>query len=353
MPVRFHFTFVLLFVFLIFVGLESSQSALSDVVFVAAVFASVLLHELGHAVVARRYGVRTAEIVLFPIGGLARLEKPPRTREELWIASAGPMVNFFLAALILSATSLLRESPVGGVASLAEPTDANLPERIALGNLVLGVFNLLPAYPMDGGRILRSILARYRPEDQATQIATKAGRYLAVGMGLYGLLSMQFLLIFIAFFVYLGAAQEGQAAIGRSLTQGLPVRAAMMTKIHSLTHGDTIGAAARLMLETSQQDFPVLHGDTVTGLLDRNTLLRTLAEDGTEAYVAGVMNRDFLRLDPDLDLAEALQELAGAGPCAIVMEDERLLGLLTRESLSEFLVLRRFGLPAEPSQPSK
>jgi len=344
-PVRFHFTFILLLIFLVVVGLEGSQSAVSDVIFVTALFASVLLHELGHAVVARRRGIRTSEIVMFPIGGVAQLEKMPRARDELWIAAAGPLVNFAIAAVILGGVLVTGGTQTLSPGALAEPTDANLLHRIAFGNLVLALFNLLPAYPMDGGRILRSLLAIRRPEEVATQIASRAGRGLAVVMGLYGLLSAQVLLVFIAFFVYLGAAQEGQAAMGRSLTQGLPVSAAMMRKFHSVNHGQTIGDAARLMLDTSQQDFPVFHGDSITGLLNRNALLRALASEGTGAYVAGVMDRDFLRLSPDTDLAEALQSLAREGPCAVVMEGDRVLGLLTRENLSEFLVLRRLGLP--------
>jgi Zn-dependent protease/CBS domain-containing protein len=343
-PVRFHFTFVILLIFLVVVGLQGRQSALADVLFVGGLFASVLLHELGHAVVARRYGVRTLEIVMFPIGGVARLEKTPRAREELWIAAAGPAVNFVIAAVILSAAAFSRGLKIEGVGILAQPTDSNLLERIALGNLILALFNLLPAFPMDGGRILRSLLALRRPEEEATRIASRAGRLLAIVMGLYGLISMHFMLVFIAFFVYLGAAQEGEAAVGRSLTQGLPVRAAMVTRYHTLSHGETIGDAARLMLESTQQDFPVLHGEQVIGLLDRHRLLKAMASEGSSAYIAGVMNREFIRLEPGMDLAEALPSLAEAGPCALVMEGERLVGLLTRENISEFLLLRRVGM---------
>ncbi len=350
-PVRFHFTFVLLLIFLIVVGLEGRQSAAGDIVFVTALFASVLLHELGHALVARHYGVRTLEIVMFPIGGVARLERNPPARNELWIAAAGPAVNLVIAVLILSVLAWRGTLEDTGVGALTEPTDANVPERIALGNLIIAVFNLLPAFPMDGGRILRSVLALWKPEEEATQIAARAGRALAIGMGLYGLLSMHFMLVFIAFFVYLGAAQEGQAAMGRSLTAGTPVRAAMITKYHTLSHVNTIRDAARLTLETSQQDFPVLHGDHVVGVLERGALLRAMAAHGGDAYVAGVMDRDFLRLDPDMDLAEALGVMATAGPCALVMEQDRLLGLLTRENLSEFLLLRRVGMPAPSDAP--
>ncbi|MCS6952285.1 MAG: site-2 protease family protein [Bryobacterales bacterium] len=342
-PVRFHFTFLLLLVFLLFVSLGGKQPGIQYVLYVLGLFASVLLHELGHAVVSRQYGIRTLEIVMFPIGGVARLERSPRPREELWIAIAGPAVNLAIAALILG---LVERAGLGpALRSLGEPADARIWTRIGAGNLVLALFNLLPAFPMDGGRILRSLVGLYKPEDEATRIAAGAGRALAVLMGLYGLLSMNFLLLFIAFFVYLGAAQEGAAAMGRSLTHGLPVRAAMVTDFRTLSHGDTIGDAARLLLATSQQDFPVVHGEQVLGLLGRAALLRAMASEGPSAYVAGVMNRDFVQVPPDMDLAEALPLLAQAGSCALVMEEGRLLGLLTSENVAEFVVLRRVGMP--------
>jgi Zn-dependent protease/predicted transcriptional regulator len=346
-PVRFHFTFVILVIFLVVVGLEGSKSALTDILFVLALFVSVLLHELGHAVVARRYGVRTVEIVMFPIGGIARFENPPKARHELWIASAGPLVNIVIAAVILIA---IGEGLDLRRLTIVESEDTNLLQAIALGNLVLAIFNLLPAFPMDGGRILRSILAYWKPEEEATQIAAKAGRMLAILMGLYGLISHNYLLVFVAFFVYLGAAQESQAATGRTLMQGIPVRAAMMTRYHTLTHGQTVGDAARLMLESSQQDFPVVHGDQVIGLLDRNGLMKAMAGAGSDAYIAGVMDRNFARLDPDMNLAEVLPTMTSFGPCALVMEGDRLVGLMTRENLSEFLILRRFGMaPTVPA----
>jgi Zn-dependent protease len=345
-PVRFHFTFVLLLVFLIVMGLGQKQSGMMYILYIIGLFASVLLHELGHAVVGRQYGVRTIEIVLFPIGGVARLEKNPSPRQELWIALAGPFVNIVIAGALL-AYVFYRHQFVA-VETLFDPTDANLVERIALGNLILAAFNLLPAFPMDGGRVLRAIIARFKPEDEATRIAAWAGRMLAISMGLYGLLSMQFMLVFIAFFVYLGAAQEGAAAMGRTLTHGIPVRAAMVTEFHTLPHGSTVRDAANLLLATSQQDFPVVHGDSVIGLLSRNALLRALAAQGPEAYVSGAMDREFVRLSPDMDLAAALPSMTQAGSCALIMEGDRLVGLLTTENLSEFLVLRRFGM--EPNR---
>ena len=138
--------------------------------------------------------------------------------------------------------------------------------------------------------------------------------------------------------------------MGRSLTHGIPVRAAMVKEFRTLSHVDTVRDAANLLLATSQQDFPVMHGDQVIGLLDRNNLLRAMAAQGTDAYVAGFMNRDFPRISPDVDLAEVLPAMAQPGACALVMEGDRLLGLLTTENLSQFLLLRRFGMEPDKSQ---
>ncbi|MEO7142010.1 MAG: CBS domain-containing protein, partial [Bryobacteraceae bacterium] len=223
-------------------------------------------------------------------------------------------------------------------------TGANLVERIAFGNLILAAFNLLPAYPMDGGRVLRSILALFKPVDEATRAAAAAGRMLAVLMGFYGLVYGQFLLVFVAFFVYLGAAQEGAAAVSRTLTHGVPVQAAMVTEFHTLSHGNTIRDAANLLLAASQQDFPVVHGGRVVGLLGRSALLRALAAEGPDVYVAGFMDRNFAAVPLTTELSDVLPALTQPGACVLVMDDERLAGLLTADNLSQFLLLRRFGM---------
>jgi CBS domain-containing protein len=227
---------------------------------------------------------------------------------------------------------------------LIQPADVNVFGLLAFGNLLLVAMNLLPAFPMDGGRIFRAILSYIRPEDEATRIAAWVGRMLAIALALYGLLASQFMLVFFALFVYLGAAMEFAAATGRTLTHGIPVKAAMVTEFHTLEHGKTIRDAANMLLATSQQDFPIVHGDKVVGLLGRNLLLKALAAEGPDAYVAGVMERDFLAIEPTMDLSEVLPLMAQAGRCALVMDGDKLLGLLTTENLSEFLLLRRFGM---------
>jgi len=345
-PVRFHFTFVLLLIFLLSIGVGDRQSSGSTVLYIVGLFASVLLHELGHTLAARRYGIRTIEIVMFPIGGVSRPERQPKPSQELWISLAGPMVNLLIAAALMAWMTTQH----GWVAleTLREPTDANLAERIAFGNLALFLFNLLPAYPMDGGRILRSVLALSRPIEEATRIAAGAGQGLAILIGLAGLLWGNFMMMFVALFVYLGAFQEGVAAKGRIFTSGYPVRAAMITDFRTLTHGQTIRDAGNLLVSTSQHDFPVMHGDTVIGILTRSALVHAMLTQGPDAYVSGAMSRDFTRVSPDMPLTEALPKLAGPGACVLVMDGEdRLAGILNSEHLSEFILLRQVSVAQE------
>ena len=338
-PIRLHFTFLLLLAFLMFIGIRGKQSGAFTALYILALFGSVVLHELGHALVARRYGIRTIEIVMFPIGGLARLDRQPRAREELWIAIAGPAVNLVIAAAIY--TYLTLTGTLAPIESMSDPDHPNLLQRIGAGNLILAVFNLLPAYPMDGGRVLRALIAFRRPEDDATRVAAGAGQMLAILMGLYGLLSANFMLMFVAMFVYLGATQEAAVAKGRILTVGHRVREAMITDFRTLEHGATIRDAGNVLLSTSQQDFPVMAGSQVLGLLTRSRLMRAMMTDGPEAYVAGSMDRDFTRLNPDADLSESLTAIGNSA--ALVMDGDQLVGLLTAENLTEFLLLRQVG----------
>lgn len=344
-PIRFHFTFLLLVAFLLVTGF-GGRTPMGYGLFVGGLFLSVLLHELGHHWITKRYGIQTLEVVMFPIGGLARLSRRPKPNEELWIALGGPAVNVLLALGFYFAA--ISRNPILSLSGIDKSTDENLATQLFLGNLALAAFNLLPAFPMDGGRILRAILSKFKPEVEATQFAALAGRMLAISLALYALLAGQYLVVFAAFFVYLGAAQEAAAALGRALTSGIPVRMAMVRTFHTLDHNSTIRDAVSLTLATAQQDFPVMHGTQVVGLLSRNRMVQALAADGADAYIAGCMDRSYMHLSPDADLAESLPSMAGASTCAFVMDSDQLVGLLTPQNLSEFLLLRRFGLdPAD------
>lgn len=342
-PVRLHFTFVLLLAFLVVTDLGRESSGVFAL-YLMGLLASVLLHELAHAGVAARFGVRTLEIVMFPIGGLSRLERRLRPSEELWVALAGPAANLAIAGALFGYLVMAKLPVPADVTEVLSHTDGHIAARLAFANLLLAALNLMPAFPMDGGRVLRAVLSMIRPEEEATRVAAWMGRMLAISLGFYGLVFSELLIVFFAFFVWLGATQETAASLGRTLTHGIPVRAAMITEFHQLGHGDTVRDAANLLLSTAQQDFPIMHGDQVIGVLDRKRLLRALAQEGPEAYVAGAMDRDFIALEPDADMAEILPVLARAGRCALVMDGARLVGMMTTENLSEFLLLRRFGM---------
>jgi len=211
-PVRFHFTFILLLIFLVFIGIGERQSGAMTALYVLALFGSVLLHELGHTLMARHYGIKTTEIVMYPIGGVSRPERLPQGREEFWIAISGPLVNGTIAAGLF--VWLATQHQFVPLELLRDPTDANLVQRLATGNFLLFVFNLLPAYPMDGGRVLRSALMLFKTQEEATRLAASAGQVLAAVLGLYGLLYSNFIVVFVAMFIYIGASQEGAALRG-------------------------------------------------------------------------------------------------------------------------------------------
>ena len=340
-------TFLLLLVFLIASGLAGGAPAALTGLYLLALFGSVLLHELGHVGVASLFGITTSSITLYPIGGVSKLEKEPAPAQEVWISLAGPLVNILIGGAIFA--YLGYHNWIVPPEQLAKPAEANLMQRIAVGNFILAAFNLIPAFPMDGGRALRGMLATWKSPEDASHIAAITGQFFAFAMAFFALFTGQLLLIVIAVFLYFGAAQEDAVAIGRKLLQGVPVRSAMMTNFRTLSHGNSLRDAADLLVSTSQHDFPVVVGDHVIGVLDKATLLQTMAAEGPDTYVAGAMDRNFMSLDPNMDLSEVVPLLGKIRSCALVMEGERLLGVLTRESLSEFLTLRRVGLKAHAS----
>ena len=341
-PIRLHFTFLL---FLLWVGLAGPHGAGGlSVLYVLAIFLCVVLHELGHSVVAQRDGIPVLDITLYPIGGVARIEKRPTARQELGIAVAGPAVNVVIALLLWAALAALK-APLT-VASLQAPVQT-VPvflTKVLFANVWLVLFNLIPAFPMDGGRVLRAVLALNMPAARATGIAASIGQTMAIAAGIWAIFSGQWFLMFIAFFIYLGAGQEAFAYRQAALGEGVTVQSAMMTDVRTLTVGNTLKEAADVLLDTAQQDFPVVHGDTVQGLLRRDGLLRGLAEQGPSAYVAGAMSRQFASAGPDDDLGAVLPVLqTQAGPILVLdpAQDGRLLGVLTSENVQEYFAVKQ------------
>jgi Zn-dependent protease len=315
------------------------QARWTGVIFMVGVFACVVLHELGHSLTAQRYGIGVAEIVLYPIGGIARMEKLPKPAQELWIALAGPAVNVVIAGIlfgVLSASGGLK--PASDLSLLR----GDLLSRLLYTNLWLAAFNMIPAFPMDGGRVLRALLGLRMGEVRATEIAAGIGQILAIVAGFVALMGPNIFLLFIAFFVFIGAGQEASMYRGKALVEGLPVRAAMITEFQTLPVGSSLKQAAEVLLSTTQQDFPIMNGDEVVGVLPRNVLLRGLAESGPDAYVAEAMIRDFPVVAPDGDLEDIASDMqSGQSPVVLVKEDGRLVGLITLENLAELLIVRQ------------
>lgn len=327
-----------------FLGFEyfgSKTRSLEGVSLVLALFVCVVLHELGHAFAAARYGIRTASITLYPIGGVAALQEMPAPRKELWIALAGPAVNVLIAGL----TALYLKSTGHPIiwSPFMDPT-RSFAQNLLSANLLLAVFNMAPAFPMDGGRVLRAIIARFVDETIATGVAARIGQFVAVLFGLYGLYTGQFLTIFIAIFVWFGAGQEAAHFQTRALLVGHRIREAMVREFHTLPVGATLGEAAALLLAGNQQDFPILSGTEIAGVLSRSDLLQGMAVSGKDAYVAAAMNREFLSALPD-DPLDSLLSGPLTGPILVLKDgaptDTSLIGMVTQENLLEFLAINQ------------
>jgi Zn-dependent protease/predicted transcriptional regulator len=337
---RIHATFLLL---LGWIGAsywttgKSMIVMLSGIGFIVALFVCVMFHELGHAIAARKFGIHTSDITLLPIGGLARLERmPEEPKQELWIALAGPAVNLAIAAVLYGWLTFAHQwEPFSKLGIATGP----FVERLMLANIWLVLFNLIPAFPMDGGRVLRAVLATRMTHLKATQKAVWVGQGLAFVIGFIGLLTNP-LLLFIGLFVWIGARQEARAAQMRSAFSSTPARAVMLTDFDTLQSGDTLAVAVHLMLKGSQQDFPVIdHGQPI-GILTRNDLLVALADHGRDHLVTLVMRRDLPIAESGEGLDVVFQRLRESGCETMpVLQDGRLIGLVSMENLNEFLLI--------------
>lgn len=338
--VQVHFTFLLFLGWIIVSGLiagKSQQVVLANAAFMLALFGCVVLHEFGHALTAKRYGILTKDITLLPIGGVARLERmPDDPRQELWVALAGPAVNVVLAAGLWTWLSITR----GGFNLAAiDVANSTFAERLLIVNISLVIFNLLPAFPMDGGRVVRAILATRMDYTRATQIAANLGQGMALLFGILGFFGNP-MLIFIALFVWIGAGQEASMVLMKSALGGIPVSAAMMTNFETVAPHDSLDHVSQLILSGAQQDFPVLDQNQVVGVVTREDLLKALARKDAPS-VNEIMRRDFPLAHASDMLESALQRLqASLCPTMPVVQNDTLVGLLTAENLGEFLIIQ-------------
>lgn len=335
-----HVTFVLLLLFIAGANWRaygSLAAVASGVAFFLALFACVLMHEYGHALMARRFGIATHDITLLPIGGVARLERmPSRPLQELWVALAGPAVNVVIAAgLWLWLTVTATWEPFSSLST----TGGGFAERLLAVNIFLVLFNMIPAFPMDGGRVLRAVLALRLEYARATRIAATIGQVLACVLAVIGLFSNA-LLLFIAAFVWLGAGREASACEAKAAMGGMLVREAMLTDFRTLSPQETLADVVGLLIEGAQQDFPVTEGNRVVGVLTHERIFERLGTSGEETPVGDAMERTFRTLEPNERLDHAVAEVEDEPMTIPVLSGGCLVGLLTSDNIDERLMIR-------------
>jgi Zn-dependent protease/CBS domain-containing protein len=340
--VRVHFTFLFLLVWIgTIIWIDSGAAAAIDaIIIVLLLFFCVVLHEFGHALVARRFGIKTSHITLWPIGGVASLDAiPEKPGEEIAVALAGPAVNIVLALtmiFIFRANLSLESMKIIG------DTSIRLLDRLATVNIVLAVFNLIPAFPMDGGRVLRAALGHFMSYVQATRIAAGVGQVLAILLAFLGLLGNPFLVI-IGIFVYLAASTEAHSVNVRDVTRGFAASDAMISRFESLHPDATLSDAADLLLKTTQQEFPVVDAEqTFLGFITRNAVVQALGAEGGDASIARSVTRDAptQNLRSSVESIIKLLQAPGVPAVAILDNQKRFKGYITYENVVELLMIQ-------------
>ena len=327
-------------------------AAVQAIILLFGLFACVLLHEFGHILMARHYGIRTPDVILLPIGGLARLERmPEEPRQELLVAAAGPAVTLAIAVAIF-ATLRLAGAPLDP--AQLSPAQSDLAQQLLWVNVALLLFNLLPIFPMDGGRMLRALLAMRLGLQRATRIAARVGQGGAVILGAAGVglfsrwgFAPNMLLVLIAVFIYFAAGAEGASVDTRTAGRGLTVRELMITQFVALPIYATLQQAVDALLAGEQSEFPIMDNwGKVEGILTRDGLIRGLSQLGAGASVERAMSTGFASVPVELPFEAAIERLVQSGLPALPVVDDRgaLVGLLTGDNVKDVLLVRQAGV---------
>jgi Zn-dependent protease/predicted transcriptional regulator len=349
--VKIHWTFFLLLIFFAFVGFQGTRSplgALMTMGLIVALFFCVLLHEYGHSLVAQRLGIEIRDITLLPIGGLARMKSlPEKPADEVKIAIAGPLVNLVLAPIFFGIALLLGADFSAGPNLLwvAQGSLGNVFAYLGLLNVVLAVFNLVPAFPMDGGRVLRGLLATRLGPVRATDVASAVGQFFAFAFFLIGLLSGNLLLALVAVFIFFGANGEAQMVRQRELMRGLNVSDVMGSKrrTETVTPYHNFGQVLDAVIHGYQEDFPVVDEyGKLAGIITRNEILAAAHSPSRYADVRDLMKTDVPTISPDADLfTDGYRILQESGLRALpVVKNGELVGMLTVDDVGQASLLR-------------
>lgn len=294
-------------------------------------FASVLIHELAHSYVAIRYGYEISGITLFIFGGVSQIEKAPSEAPgEAFMAFVGPASSLAIGAVALPISFAV---PMLGEGLALEVT-AIMIGLIGFYNLFLGAFNLLPAFPMDGGRILRAFLARRMPFLKATQTAASVGKFFAIAMAFFGILILNFWLIILAIFIYFGAGEEERGTRLSEAFKGVKVRDLMTREISSVDPDETVRELLDKMLLEKHMGYPVLEGGRLVGMVTLHDAAGVSKEQQWAILVKDIMSREVVSVSPDTDAMSAIQLLSSRGiGRLIVKEGEEMVGIVTRTDL--------------------
>jgi Zn-dependent protease len=336
-----HWTFLVLLAFVLISSFSGGIHAmhLEGFWFILLLFVFVLLHEFGHALVGQRFGVKTANITLLPIGGVANMERmPEKPWQELAIALAGPLVNLGLALLFLIYLAISHQLTDFYILS-GPDLEHSLSYNLFTINLILFGFNLVPAFPMDGGRVLRALLELKFPRHKATNIAARIGQLLAMAFILYGLFN-NIWFVFIGIFIYLGAGAEANYEANRSVLVHYTVKDVVMHQFSLLQSHDSIDKAVKLLLDGSEKEFLVQENGIIAGTINRENLIEGLGHLGKDALLSEIMNRNVIKLKPEMPLDEAY-ELFSENQVEIcpVLNGDELVGVLNRENIMEVLLI--------------
>lgn len=334
-PIKVHFTFLLLLAFIWYVetSVQGPGAALYSVAFWTLIFACVLMHEFGHSLVAQSYGLTVASIILLPIGGVSQITEIPRDpKKEVAITIAGPIVNFLIAGILLLVGKMLDPSLQFTQVSLQS---GSMIVDLFWANVMLGLFNIVPAYPMDGGRILRGVIAMRKEYVEATKLAADVGKLFAIGFIIVGFF-FNWWLILIGIFVFSGANSEAEATVLTSTLEKIPVSHLMITDFRTISPDEPLTAVVEKSLHTFQNDFPVVEDGKFVGILTRSSVIESLHHHLHDTLVRDIAKKNFPTIRPDATAAEALAALRNSNVTIAPVENEgTLYGIITLEKLHE------------------
>ncbi|MDO8737179.1 MAG: site-2 protease family protein [Thermoleophilia bacterium] len=349
---RIHITFFLIVIYAAYIwgwGMQKTlgwPGAAYGAFLISVLFLCVVIHELCHSRMAQHYGAEVDSITLLPIGGVSMLKNMPEDpKKELWVSLVGPLSNLVIGALLGIALILVpgkvsAETAEQFVDVISGITLQGFVTYMLIINVLLAVFNLIPAFPLDGGRVLRSILAQYMPYMKATRVAVTTGQVFAFILGIAGFLLGAWIWLIIAVFIYFGAEQEGRGTEVKTVLSKLTAGQAVEANAKALSPGQPLSEVVAIVLHSFQEDFPVIEGDSIVGVLTRANLIAGLHNIGPEAQVSQVMEKDFPIVEASALFSEVYEKMNASGVKAVpVVEGGQLLGMVTLEHLSEVFML--------------